>query len=80
MSQSLLAKLDELQEKVTQLAGALEQARYEASQNKESLNQLSKENEKLKKKVTQAQGQVNQMINQWFPELDLNTENSIGSA
>lgn len=74
MAQSLLAKLDELQEKVSTLAKALEQSRYEHRKSEERTELLARENEQLRKKVDHAQGQINQMLNQWFPELELNPE------
>ncbi|MBU0782693.1 MAG: hypothetical protein KJ798_10230 [Gammaproteobacteria bacterium] len=74
MTQSLLAKLDELQVKVSSLAKALEQSRYESKATKEQIEALRRENEQLHKKVHHAQGQINQMLNQWFPELELNAE------
>lgn len=74
MTQSLLAKLDELQVKVSSLAKALEQSRGEANAAKNQIEALRRENEQLQKKVNHAQGQINQMLNQWFPELELNSE------
>lgn len=74
MTQSLLAKLDELQVKVSSLAKALEQSRGEANAAKNQIEALHRENELLHKKVNHAQGQINQMLNQWFPELELNSE------
>jgi predicted nuclease with TOPRIM domain len=74
MTQSLLAKLDELQVKVSSLAKALEQSRIDAKGAKDQVDALRRENEQLNKKVTHAQGQINQMLNQWFPELELNSE------
>ncbi|MCQ8896335.1 hypothetical protein NQT62_07795 [Limnobacter humi] len=74
MAQSLLAKLDELQDKVSTLAKALEQSRHEQQKSQERAQQLSRENEQLRRKVDHAQGQINQMLNQWFPELELNSE------
>lgn len=74
MTQSLLAKLDELQTKVSGLAKALEQSRQESKSSTEEIAALRRDNELLKKKVTLAQGQINQMLNQWFPELELNSE------
>ena len=74
MTQSLLAKLDELQVKVSSLAKALEQSRYESKATKEQIEALRRENEQLHKKLNHAQGQINQMLNQWFPELELNAE------
>lgn len=74
MTQSLLAKLDELQVKVSSMAKALEQSRTEAKSAKDQVEALRQDNEQLQKKVTHAQGQINQMLNQWFPELELNSE------
>jgi regulator of replication initiation timing len=74
MTQSLLAKLDELQVKVSGLAKALEQSRQESKSSTEEIAALRRDNELLKKKVIHAQGQINQMLNQWFPELELNSE------
>jgi len=74
MTQSLLAKLDELQVKVSSMAKALEQSRGEANTAKNQIEALRRENEQLQKKVNHAQGQINQMLNQWFPELELNSE------
>ena len=74
MTQSLLAKLDELQTKVSGLAKALEQSRHESTSSKEEIASLRQDNERLQKKVVHAQGQINQMLNQWFPELELNSE------
>ncbi|MFN4329982.1 MAG: hypothetical protein ACK4FF_14030 [Limnobacter sp.] len=74
MAQSLLAKLDELQDKVTMLAKALEQSRFDERKSHERAQLLARENEQLRRKVDHAQGQINQMLNQWFPELELNSE------
>ncbi|MCZ8014281.1 MAG: hypothetical protein O9274_01155 [Limnobacter sp.] len=74
MTQSLLAKLDELQVKVSTLAKALEQSRNESNVSKDEIENLRRDNERLQKKVVHAQGQINQMLNQWFPELELNSE------
>ncbi len=74
MTQSLLAKLDELQVKVSGLAKALEHSRTESKAAKEQIEILRRENEQLHKKVNHAQEQIDQVINQWFPELELNTE------
>jgi uncharacterized alpha-E superfamily protein len=74
MTQSLLAKLDELQAKVSILARNLEQSRLEQRKNQERAEQLSRENEQLRKKVELAQEQVDQMLGQWFPELELTGE------
>jgi predicted nuclease with TOPRIM domain len=74
MTQSLLAKLDELQAKVSTLAKALDQSRADNKSAKDQLEALRKENEQLNRKVVHAQGQVNEMLNQWFPELELNPE------
>lgn len=72
MTQSLLAKLDELQIKVSGLARALEHSRIEQKKNQERADTLSLENEQLRKKVESAEEQINGMLNQWFPELELN--------
>ncbi|HEX4878439.1 MAG TPA: hypothetical protein VFV39_01225 [Limnobacter sp.] len=80
MPQSLLGKLDELQGKITLLTKALEQSRLDHKTSREHIEALSRENEQLKKKVHHAQGQINQMLNQWFPELELNSENEVGST
>lgn len=74
MTQSLLAKLDELQVKVSNLAKALEQSRQENAVAQEQVKTLRSNNEKLEKKMNHAQSQINEMLNQWFPELELNTE------
>ena len=80
MTQSLIAKLDDLETKVITLARTLEHSKHEQKKSRDQAESLLKENESLRKKVEQAQGQINEMINQWFPELELNTENKIGSA
>ena len=74
MTQSLLAKLDELQVKVSGLAKALEQSRNESKAAKEQIDTLRRDNDLLQNKVNHAQGQIDQMLNQWFPETELNTE------
>lgn len=68
MTQSLLAKLDELQAKVCTLARALEHSRTEQRKYQERAETLNQENQQLRKKVELAQEQVEQMISQWFPE------------
>ncbi|WP_370262482.1 hypothetical protein [Limnobacter sp.] len=80
MPQSLLGKLDELQGKITLLTRALESSRQDSKASREQIEALLRENEALKKKVNHAQGQINQMLNQWFPELELNSENEVGST
>lgn len=74
MTQSLLAKLDELQVKVSTLAKALDHSRAENRTTKEQIEALRQENAQLNAKLTHAQGQINEMLNQWFPELELNPE------
>lgn len=80
MSQSLLAKLDELQGKVLLLSNALEQSRAQTKQLREATLKLNHENEQLRQQIATAQTQVSDMLTQWFPELGLNTENQIGCA
>lgn len=80
MTQSLLAKLDELEKTVVELAKALEHSRFESKTAKNHIEAMAKENEQLRRKLQLAQGQINQMLNQWFPELELTQENEIGSA
>lgn len=74
MTQSLLAKLDELQAKVSNLSKELEQSRADSKSAKNQIEKLRHENEQLHKKVNDAQAQINQMLNQWFPEIELNSE------
>jgi predicted nuclease with TOPRIM domain len=74
MTQSLLAKLDELQTKVSTMAKVLELSRLEGKATKDQLEALRRENEQLHKKVRHTQGQIQQILNQWFPELELTSE------
>lgn len=80
MTQSLVAKLDQLHRKVETLAKALAESQAQASRTHEQLKAVHRENEQLRGKVDQAQGQINQMLNQWFPELELTTEESNGNS
>lgn len=79
MTQSLAARLDQLHGKVDQLAKALSESRLETQKARQQLGSLTSENEALRRKLNEAQGQINKMINQWFPELELNAEDSNGS-
>lgn len=82
MSDSLVTKLDLLHEKVSTVTRLLADTRYSEKKAKEQVELLSRENERLRKKLEQAQGQVNQLINQWFPELELelNAKDNHGNA
>lgn len=80
MTQSLVAKLDQLHRKVEILAKALAESQAQANRNAEQLKAVYKENEQLRNKVEHAQGQINQMLNQWFPELELTTEEQNGDS
>ncbi|NJM32577.1 MAG: hypothetical protein HC848_06595 [Limnobacter sp.] len=74
MSQSLVAKLDQLQQKVSLLTKTLSESHRAAKHSKERIALLAQENEQLRKKVELAQQQVNRMLGQWFPELELTSE------
>lgn len=80
MSESLVAKLDNLHERVSVMTRSLVDSRFAEKKAREQADALAKENERLRKKLEQAQGQINQMINQWFPELELRTEEQHGDA
>lgn len=80
MSESLVAKLDNLHERVGVITRSLVDSRFAEKKAREQADALAKENERLRKKLEQAQGQINQMINQWFPELELRTEEQHGDA
>lgn len=80
MSESLVAKLDNLHERVSAMTRSLVDSRFAEKKAREQAETLAKENERLRKKLEQAQGQINQMINQWFPELELRTEEQHGDA
>ena len=66
MTNTLPQQIEELQNKVNALIAALQTTRTVNAE-------LLAENKQLKTKVTSAQTQIDQMINQWFPELELNT-------
>ncbi len=74
MTQSLLAKLDELQVKVSGLAKVLEQSRHDNKAAKAQIEVLRSNNQKLQKKIEQTQEQVEQILSQWFPEPKPNAE------
>lgn len=80
MTQSLVARLDQLQAKVEMLSKALAESKNQERRLKDQLDAVCKENDKLRNKVDQAQGQINQMINNWFPELELTTEAENGDS
>ena len=74
MTQSLVSKLDQLQAKVEAMSKALAESKSQERRLNEQFKAVCKENDKLRHKVEQAQGQINQMLNNWFPELELTTE------
>lgn len=80
MSQSLVAKLEQLQQKVIALSKEVVELRVEERKSREQVKTLYKENEVLRKKVEGAQAQINDMLNQWFPELELTAEGDDGNA
>ena len=80
MSESLVAKLDHLHERVSHVTRALVETRFAEKKAREHSEALAKENEILRRKLQQAQGQINQMINQWFPELELSNKDEHGNA
>ena len=80
MTQSLVSKLDQLQTKVEQLAKALDESKSSERRLQSQFKEVCKENDRLRSKVEQAHGQINQMLNNWFPELELTTEAENGDS
>lgn len=80
MSQSLVAKLEQLQNKVIALSKEVVELRVEEKKSREQVKALYRENETLRKKVESTQAQVNDMLNEWFPELELTAEGDNGNA
>ena len=72
MNKPIQQQLDELQSKVTVLIAALNTARGDNSRLQTKLNNADAENRHLREKLLTAQQQVEQIMDQWFPELDFN--------
>ncbi len=70
MTQSIVGTLDQLQFKIERLAKALSDSQNRENRLKQQVQMLSSDNIELKEKVDAAHEQVNQILNQWFPELE----------
>ncbi len=71
MTKTPQQQLDELASKVTSLVAALTSARNENQRLNLRLERVESEYQHLNQKLTVAQQQIDQMLDQWFPELEL---------
>jgi septal ring factor EnvC (AmiA/AmiB activator) len=75
----LEAELDTLQSKVATLISTLYAARQDNAKLSRRLEKLETENRQLAQKLGLAQNQVNQMLTEWFPEVELSDGGHDGS-
>lgn len=80
MTTPLHEQLDQLQSKVGLLIGSLMSARQKNADLNRRIELLEQENRNLRRKVEKGQEQVNQMLQQWFPELTEEQEPRNGHA
>ena len=80
MTTPLHEQLDQLQSKVGLLIGSLMASRQKNVDLRKRIELLEQENRNLRRKVDKSQEQVNQMLQQWFPELDAEQEQGNGHA
>ncbi|MCE2681025.1 MAG: hypothetical protein LW629_11430 [Burkholderiales bacterium] len=80
MTTPLHDQLDELQTKVGGLISHLMASRQSNIALRKHIESLEAENKQLKQKVEKTSGQVNQMLQQWFPEVTAEEGRSNGHA
>jgi predicted nuclease with TOPRIM domain len=80
MTTPLHEQLDQLHAKVSQLVGSLMASRQKNTALQKRIEMLEQENRNLRRKVDKGQEQVNQMLQQWFPELNEAQEQHNGHA
>ena len=80
MTTPLHEQLDQLQAKVGLLIGSLMASRQKNVDLRKRIELLEQENRNLRRKVDKSQEQVNQMLQQWFPELNEEQEQRNGHA
>ena len=80
MTTPLHEQLDQLQSKVGLLIGSLMASRQNNADLRKRIELLEQENRNLRRKVDKSQEQVNQMLQQWFPELNEEQEQRNGHA
>ena len=80
MTTPLHEQLDQLQAKVGLLIGSLMASRQKNVDLRKRIELLEQENRNLRRKVDKGQEQVNQMLQQWFPELNEEQEQRNGHA
>ena len=80
MTTPLHEQLDQLHSKVGQLISALMSTRQRNTDLQKRIALLEQENSNLRRKIDKGQEQVNQMLQQWFPELDSEQEQHNGHA
>lgn len=80
MTTPLHEQLDQLQSKVGQLIGSLMASRQRNGDLQKRIELLEQENRNLRRKIDKSQEQVNQMLQQWFPELNEEQESRNGHA
>ncbi len=80
MTTPLHEQLDQLQSKVGLLIGSLMASRQKNADLRKRIELLEQENRNLRRKVDKGQEQVNQMLQQWFPELNEEQEQRNGHA
>lgn len=80
MTTPLHEQLDQLQSKVGLLIGSLMASRQKNADLSKRIEMLEQENRNLRRKIDKGQEQVNQMLQQWFPELNEEQEQRNGHA
>jgi predicted nuclease with TOPRIM domain len=80
MTTPIHEQLDDLQAKVSKLISSLMASRQHSLDLQKKIDLLESENRSLKRKVDKSQEQVNQMLQQWFPELNEQEERGNGHA
>ena len=80
MTTPLHEQLDQLHNKVGQLISALMASRQKNTDLAKRIEMLEQENRNLRRKIDKGQEQVNQMLQQWFPEIDSEQEQQNGHA
>lgn len=80
MTTPLHEQLDQLQSKVGLLIGSLMASRQKNADLSKRIEMLEQENRNLRRKLDKGQEQVNQMLQQWFPELNEEQEQRNGHA
>lgn len=80
MTTPLHEQLDQLHGKVGQLIASLATTRQRNADLARRIDLLEQENRNLKRKLEKGEEKVNQMLQQWFPEMTQDQEGGNGHA